>query len=96
MIGMSYQASQDIIHTRTIHIEDVIKENARLTIKLSKADADLGKLRLEIKRLQEQQNALSIKLQDAENEVSRLYMVVRHQEEQSDWLQRHPQVKSYP
>jgi len=95
MTRIGYQLRQDISPISTVHIEDVLKENASLIIRLSKADIEIGRLMLEIARLKVERADLSAKLQDSESEVNRLYRAVKHQETQQGWLQRHPLINGY-
>lgn len=95
MSGISYQERQDILYTHVLHIDDLIKENTELTLKLHLAEAEIGSLKVEIERLDDGQLALVVKLKDADNEVSRLSVIVKRQWVEKNWLRRHPQDKVY-
>lgn len=75
----SYQVSKDV--AQTLHIEELVKHSAGLTVKLQSAETEIGKLHLAIERLENGQLALTVKLEDASNEIGRLGMVLKHRAE---------------
>jgi len=64
---------------QTLRIEELVKNNGELTIKLQVAEAEVGQLTLAIDQLKDGNLLLTVKLEDANNEIGRLGMVVKHQ-----------------
>lgn len=69
-------------------IDDLVQDNAGLTIKLQLAKTEIGSLKLEIERLEGGHLALTVKLQDANNEVARMGMVLKHQVKDLESIRR--------
>jgi hypothetical protein len=82
------QVSKDV--AQTLHIEELVKHSAGLTVRLQVAETEVGKLHVVIERLEDGQLALSVKLEDANNEIGRLAMVLKHQAETLASIGRHP------
>ena len=59
MISESYLRRRDIV--QTLRIDELIKDNAELTIKLQIAEADIDNLKLAIERLENNNLALTVK-----------------------------------
>ena len=74
-----YQARQDILHEHAMHIKDLSKNNAALSLKLHVAESKIGDLNIEVDQLRNERLVSVTKLKDAENEIRRLGMVLRHQ-----------------
>lgn len=77
MVKETYELTKD--EAQTLNIEELVKFSGGLTLKLQVAETEIGKLRLVIEKLENDQIALTVKLEDAENEVGHLDMVVKHQ-----------------
>lgn len=63
---------------QTLNIEELVKFSEGLTLKLQDAEAEIGKLRLAIEKLENDQVVLTVKLENSEQEVGRLDMVLKH------------------
>ncbi len=63
---------------QTLNIEELVKFSEGLTLKLQDAEAEIGKLRLAIEKLENNQVVLTVKLENSEQEVGRLDMVLKH------------------
>ncbi|HEY5994036.1 MAG TPA: hypothetical protein VIU46_05485 [Gallionellaceae bacterium] len=72
----TYELTKD--EAQTLNIEELVKFSRGLTVKLRIADTEIGKLRLVIEKLENDQIALTVKLEDASNEVGRLGMVLKY------------------
>ena len=79
MPAESYQVSKD--EAQTLHIEELVKHNAGLTVKLHDAETEVGRLHLIIEQLEDGQLALTVRLEDAGSEIGRLGMVLKHRAE---------------
>lgn len=77
MTTESYLGRKDIF--QTLRIEELVKDNAGLTIKLQLDDTEVGRLKLEMVRMEDNHLALTVKLEDANNEIGRLGMVLKRQ-----------------
>lgn len=75
MFSESYLKRRDI--AQTLRIDELVKDNAELTIKLQVAETDIDNLKLAIERLEDKNLALTVKLEDANNEIGRLDMVLK-------------------
>lgn len=75
MFSESYLKRRDI--AQTLRIDELVKDNAELTIKLQVAETDIDNLKLAIERLEGKNLALTVKLEDANNEIGRLDMVLK-------------------
>jgi len=64
---------------QTLRIEEIVKNNGELTIKLQAAETEIGQLTLAIDQLKDGHLLLTVKLEDANNEIGRLGMVLKHQ-----------------
>ena len=84
-----YQSRQDILHDHVLHIEDLGKDNAALTLRLKFAESEIGRLKVEIERLANGMVELVVKVEESDNEVGRLGIVLLHPVDSDD-------VKSAP
>lgn len=66
---------------QTLNIDELLKFGEGVAVKLQSADAEIGKLRLAIEKLENDKVALVVKRVDSENEVGRLELVLRHRGE---------------
>lgn len=78
----SYLVSKDA--AKTLHIEELVKHSAGLTIKLHAAETEIGRLSLAIEHLEDGNLALTVKLEDSNDEIGRLGMVLKQQEQHHD------------
>lgn len=56
-------------------MDELVRENAGLTLKLQVAEIEIDNLRLEIERLKNEHLVLTEKLEDAMSEIARLNMM---------------------
>lgn len=75
MFSESYLKRRDI--AQTLRIDELVKYNAELAIKLQVAETDIDNLKSAIGRLEDENLALTVKLEDANNEIGRLDMVLK-------------------
>lgn len=61
-------------------LDDLIKDNKELTIKLAVADSEIANLKVHVKVLEKGQLELSVGLADSNNEVGRLTMRLTHRD----------------
>lgn len=78
MFSESYQVSKDA--AQTLHIEELVKHSEGLIIKLHAAEAEIGRLKLAVERLEDGKLALTVKLHDSDDEIARMDLVLQHQE----------------
>jgi len=72
----SYQVSKSA--AQTLHIDELVKHSAGLTIKLNDAETEIGRLNLAIEQLADGNLTLTVKLEDSNKEIGRLDMVLKH------------------
>ena len=75
---------------QTLRIDELVKENAGLTLKLQIADIEIGHLKFEVEQSKEGQLALIVKLEESDNEVGRLGMVLKHQVKDMEFIKQAP------
>lgn len=73
---------------QVLNIEELVKHNKKLTLKLRISETEVAQLHLEFERVEGENLALVVKLEDANNEIGRLDMVLRHRLDSLESLNR--------
>ena len=88
MSNESYQERKNI--HQSLQIDDLVKENAGLILKLQIADVEVGNLKFEVERLKNGQLVLKMQLEESDNEIGRLNMKLKHQVNDLAFIKGHP------
>jgi hypothetical protein len=76
MSSETYLVRRDI--AQTIRIDQLVKENAGLIIKLQDSEAAIGRLRFQIERMEDGTQTLTIRLEDSIKEIGRMAVALKH------------------
>lgn len=69
-------------------MDELVRENAGLILKLQVAEIEVDNLRSEIERMENERLALTGKLEDAKSEIARLDMVMKRRRDDSETVRR--------
>jgi hypothetical protein len=70
MNNETYKISKQ--EAQTLNIQELLRHSSGLTIKLGLAEDEIGRLRLQMERLEDGKMALKLKLEEANAEIGRL------------------------
>jgi hypothetical protein len=86
MITESYLKRRDI--AQTIRIDELIRDNTGLIIKLHDSETEIGHLKLAIEQLKDGSLVLTLKLEEANTEIGRLNIKLKRRADDLTFIKR--------